>query len=100
MIDLKNMLDPNPTKISKPDPDPELWNVNIFHTVCPGSSDPFYSKLVYKMGHYFLATQYFISLNESAPRAVIFTGIPILKRPELPPLTLLVLGVGYLRHPT
>ena len=28
-------------------------------TVCPGSSDPFYmSKLLYKMGHYFLDTQY------------------------------------------
>ena len=36
-----------------------LRTMSLAHTVCPGSSDPFYvvSKL-YKMGHYFLDTQY------------------------------------------
>ena len=30
--------------------------MKVIHTVCPRSSDPFYIvKLLYKMGHYFLA---------------------------------------------
>ena len=33
--------------------------MDIWYTVCPGSSDPFYIvSQLYKMGHYFLYTKY------------------------------------------
>ena len=35
------------------------------HTVCPESSDPFYEvSRLYKMGHYFLDTQYAVTHSE------------------------------------
>ena len=33
--------------------------------MCPGSSDTFYVQLLYKMGHYFVDTQYFLFVKGS-----------------------------------
>ena len=41
------------------------------YTVCPGSSDPFYTvRYLYRMGHYFLDTQYVL-----APNLIFFTSV-------------------------
>ena len=43
-------------------------------TVCPGSSDPPYSNLLYKMGHYFLDTQYIQSISRKIKILHIISG--------------------------
>ena len=50
----------------------------ILYTVCPRSSDPFlYSKVLYKMSHYFLDTQYVQNIGSAFPTIIIYRYLVI-----------------------